>query len=158
MHMKQFFAQSETLDYFVLRPLSHIRANWDLYWEGDAYCEEDDSFAGLLNQFIDEIANARPPARYHDNEDTLAEFARDHMKWPIRKVGSRWEGLDYHTILQDGGLGDIGQQDLVMAAAGRVRAAMKRGQLSFDDMEESHRDMLGTVMAIILYHRDMSTH
>jgi hypothetical protein len=60
---RTFFAQSEVLDYFVLRPLAHIRANWDVRWDTSAgrYEPEEDSFAEHLNVLIDDIATCEPP-------------------------------------------------------------------------------------------------
>jgi hypothetical protein len=153
---RAFFAQSEVLDYFVLRPLAHIRANWDVSWDASAhrYESEEDSFAEQLNVLIDDIATCEPPAAYHDHEDRLAERCRDKMKWPISKKDKRWVGVkDYHAILENGTIPCYDQEDLVLAAAGRVKAAMLRGQMHFDSMEESHRYILGGVMAIIIYQR-----
>jgi hypothetical protein len=42
----------------------------------------------------------------------------------------------------------------VQAAAGRIHAAIDRGQLHFDDMEWSHQVILAGVLAAILYHRE----
>ena len=100
-----------------------------------------------------EARHASPPARYHDNENRLAEYVRKNLKWPIRKEGKRWVGADYSSIIEQGGFDDFDQQDLVLAAAGRIRAAIDHGQQHFDDMEESHRRILGAVISIILYHR-----
>jgi hypothetical protein len=154
--MNDFFASSNDLDREVLRPLSHIRSNWETTWdrETEAYKEEDESFAGLLNALIAEIDGVRPPARYHDNEDRLAEYVRDRLKWPIYKSGNRWVGADYGSIIQQGGFDDLDEQDLIKAAAGRIRAAIVRGQRHYDQMEDSHRAILATVLSVILYHRD----
>jgi hypothetical protein len=153
--MDDFFANSEFLDYEVLRLLSHIKGNWELTWDriNERYLEEDDSYAGLLNVLIAEIENATPPARYHDNEDRLAEYVRTNLKWQIYKVGNRWVGNDYRPIIEQGGFDDLDEENLVLAAAGRIRAAIDRGQQQYDDMEESHRRMLAAVLAVILYHR-----
>ena len=153
--MKSFFARSEHLDVEALRPLSHILANWELTWDAanQKYCEEDDSYATVLNELILELSSATPPARYHDNEDRLAEYVIKHLKWAIRKDGNRWVGEDYGLILQQGGFRDINEQNLVLAAAGRIHAALDRNQLHYDYMEDSHRRMLGAVIATILYHR-----
>ncbi|MCH8856114.1 MAG: hypothetical protein IIA03_07730, partial [Proteobacteria bacterium] len=108
--MKSFFAESQVLNQVVLRPLSHIRAYWELTWDAEKqeYLVEDDSFASLLNQLIEDLGQCSPPSRYHDNEDRLAEFVRDgHLNWPIRKVGNRWVGADYESILEQGGFDDI---------------------------------------------------
>ncbi len=143
------------LDYLVTRPLSHIAGNWELTWDHGSgqYEPEEDSFASLVNQMIDDITVTMPPTRYHDNEDRLAEHVVTHLKWPLHKVGNRWEGANYESILEQGSFKDIDQADLLTAAAGRVHAALDRDQEHFDDMEESHRRMLAGVLAIILYHR-----
>ena len=153
--VRRFFSNSGDLDVDVLRPLAHIRANWELIWDAEncGYAAEEDSFAELLNALVDDLATSSPPRRYHDNEDRLAEYVVSHLNWPIRKAGLRWVGADYGVILQHGGFHDIDESDLVLAAAGRIRAALDRGQLHFDDMEESHRRMLATVLAVVLYHR-----
>jgi len=151
----QFFANSESLDYCVLRPLSHINGNWDTTWDFDLerYKPEEDSFSEQLNELIDELSACLPPVRYHDNEDRLAEYVRDHSKWPIRKVGGRWIGIDYFAVLQEGSFSDFNQLDLIEAAAGRIKAAIDRGQSHFDDMEDSHKKMLAFVLSMILYQR-----
>ena len=61
-------------------------------------------------------------------------------------------GEDYSAIIEQGGFDDVNDSDL--AAAGRIQAAIIRGQTRYDDMEESHRMMVGAVLAIILYHRE----
>jgi hypothetical protein len=150
-----FFANSEFFDGDVLRPLSHIRGNWEITWNGldDKYEKEEGSYAKLVNELILEIDNANPPAKYHDNEDRLAQYTKTHLKWNIRKEGNRWVGMDYHSIIEQGGFHDIDEKELVQAAAGRIYAARLRGQNHFDKMEESHRRILATVLSIILYHR-----
>jgi len=144
------------VDHEVLRPLSHIRANWEITWDvvAGSYQPEEESYARTLNDLVDELARTKPPARYHDSEDRLAEFVRERLRWPIRKVGNRWIGADYESILEQGGFDDVNQAELVLAAAGRIRAALERGQSHFDEMEQSHRRMLAAVLSVILYHRD----
>jgi hypothetical protein len=153
--MNDFFADSDYLDHTVLRPLSHIYMNWELTWDRKTrtYRVEDDSFAKLLNDLLTELENCSPPSRYHDNEDCLAKFVIKHLKWPIRKIGNRWVGADYDSILEQGGLHDVDEANLVLAAAGRIHVAKRLGQTHFDKMEKSHRRMLGAVLAIILYCR-----
>jgi hypothetical protein len=153
--VRAFFAWSETLDYLVTRPLSHIAGNWELTWDhaSNEYEPEEGSFAALVNRMIDEIAVTTPPARYHDNEDRLAEYVIASMNWPIHKVGNRWIGEDYESILEAGAFNDVDQVELLNAATGRVHAALSRSQTHFDEMEESHRRMLACVMVITLYHR-----
>jgi hypothetical protein len=154
--MNDFFADSDYLDHMVLRPLSHIRTNWELTWDRKTgtYIAEDDSYAGLLNDLLAELENCSPPPRYHDNEDCLANYVVEHLRWPISKIGKRWVGADYDSILEQGGLHDIDQANLLFAAAGRIQVAKRLGQSHFDEMEESHRRMLGAVLAIILYCRN----
>ncbi|MFA5850958.1 MAG: hypothetical protein WC833_13890 [Bacteroidales bacterium] len=152
---KKFFAQSDLLDYMVLRPLSHINMSWEMTWDrnNQEYEREPDTFASLLIDLTTEISKTTPPAKYHDNEDCLAEYVKQSLNWKIHKQGNRWVGFDYESILEQGGFKDLDEKNLVQAATGRVKAALDRGQLHFDDMEESHRKMLAAVMAIIIYHR-----
>ena len=153
--VRAFFSCSDTLDYLVLRPLSHIRSNWEITWDERSlsYFAEEDSYAELLNRLIEDIALSCPPVRYHDNEDKLADYVISNLKWTISKQGNLWVGADYNSIIEQGGSNGVDQCDLVLAAAGRVKAAIERGQGHFDDMEESHRRMLGAVMSVVLYHR-----
>jgi len=155
-HVRGFFARSDFLDHCVLRPLSHIRGNWETTWnrEDERYEPEEESFADKLNTLIEEMSRLQPPARYHDHEDALAERLVARYQWPIRKVGARWIGADYASILENGSPVDGGAQaDLMLAATGRVHAAIRFGQIHFDEMEESHRTMLASVLTIILYRR-----
>lgn len=45
--VENFFFKSELLDYLALRPLSHIKGNWDLTYDGieHFFTTEDNSFA-----------------------------------------------------------------------------------------------------------------
>lgn len=152
---KEFFSNSDLLDSLVLRPLSHIKGNWELTWDGDKqeYEPEEESYSELLNQLIEELGRVNPPSQYHDNEDCLAEYVRSNLTWNIKKVGGRWVGEDYSAILEQGGFNDIDQENLILAATGRIKVALNRKQLHFDDMEQSHQKMLVDVLAIILYYR-----
>jgi hypothetical protein len=154
--IKEFFEWSDLFDYMVTRQLSHIRENWELTWDNDEkrYKPEEESYAEIINALVGEISSLEPPEIYHDNEDCLAEYCRESLGWNIEKVGSRWVGSDYISILEQGGFYDIDEKNLILAACGRVKAAIDRGQLHFDEMEEFHRKMLANVLAIILYHRD----
>jgi hypothetical protein len=154
--MNSFFSNTGLLDHMVLRPLAHVRGNWEVTWddESQSYKEEPDSFAGLLNNLIAELAITNPPSRYHDSEDRLAEYVQKNLNWGVHKVGMRWVGADYDSILEQGSFGDVDQGELLLAAAGRIRAAQDRGQSHFDDMEESHQRMLSAVLSIILWQRD----
>jgi hypothetical protein len=155
MDIDPFFAKSSYLCHDILRPLSHINDCWDLTWDSDEgkYDEEEDTYATLLNTLLCELTITSSPARYHDNEDRLAEYVIGHLHWPIYKVGNRWEGMDYELILEQGAYEDLNEQNLILAAAGRIRAAKIRNQKHFDSMEPSHRKMLGAVLSIVLYHR-----
>jgi len=155
INAKDFFRNSDLLDALALRQLSHINGNWELTWDetNGEYMPEDDSFAAKVNLLIDQLGGVNPPAKYHDNEDRLAEHVKAKLNWNIRKVGNRWVGGDYPVILEQGAFNDIDQEDLLLAAAGRIKAAVEKGQEHFDEMEHSHRKMLADVLAIILYHR-----
>ena len=153
--LNDFFKLSDFLNYLVLRPLSHIRGNWELTYDidNDSYEEEEDSFARELNSLINELGNTEIPRRYHDNEDKLAQYVKETFNKEIKKVGNMWVGADYRIILQDGGFDDINEENLVQSAVGRIIAAKKCKQHHFDDMEESHRKMLSVIITLILYHR-----
>ncbi len=153
--MSDFFDDSDCLDSLVLRPLSHIKPNWELTWDQDnwEYHSEEDSFVTELNNLLREILRTVPPARYHDNEDVLAEYVIKRLNWKIRKEGQRWVGQDYRAILEQGGFDDEDERNLVLAAAGRMRTAMRLGQNHFDEMEKGHQQIFAWVLAIILYHR-----
>lgn len=151
---RAFFAWSDLLDYEVLRPLSHIRLSWELMWDNDAkrYEPEEDSFAESLNELIERISATARPDRYHDDEDVIANHLASRPQSGVTKRGNRWVGADYFHILEQGGFDDIDQQHLRRAATGRVCAAIERGQLEYDQMEEGHRKMLAAILTIILYH------
>ena len=55
--VKLFFAQSDLLDYMVLRQLSHVNLSWELIWEPfqQEYEREDGTVAGLFIDLIDDI-------------------------------------------------------------------------------------------------------
>lgn len=75
------------------------------------------------------------------------------LNWGIEKIGKRWTGSDYKAILEQGGFGDIDEQNLVLAASGRIRASIKYGQKHFDKMENGHMIILSNILSIILFHR-----
>ena len=154
--IRLFFSNSSDLDWMVLRPLSHIKSNWELTWDhiNLVYEIEEDSYAEQLNYLINEIEELNPPEKYHDNEDILAENVIKSLKWPISKKGNRWEGDDYQMIIEQGGFHDLNEQNLILATAGRIHSAIKRGQNHFDVMEESHKFILAAFLTIILYHRN----
>lgn len=153
--VRKFFRDSELLDALVLRQLAHIKSNWELTWDGqlNRYETEENSFAEKINALIDELDITDPPLRYHDNEDRLAEEVQRRLGWKIRKIGNRWVGANYPAVLEQGAGSDVDQRELMLAAAGRIRAAVDRSQMHFDEMEESHRRMLADVLAIVLYWR-----
>ena len=151
----EFFGWSDLLDHMVTRQLAHIRENWELTWDHKIkkYESEEESYADLINELVLELSDIEPPEKYHDNEDRLAEYCKASLNWDIRKIGNRWVGSSYASILEQGSFKDWNQKDLCLAASGRIKAALHRGQMHFDDMEEFHRKMLADVIAIILYHR-----
>lgn len=153
--MINFFAKSDCLDFMVLKPLAHIRPNWELTWddEKDCYLVEEDSYAEDFNRLIEELENVDKVSLYHENEDSLAEYVINNLHWPITKVGNRWIGCDYASIISQGGFGDFDEQNLLKAAAGRIYAAKAYCQETFDDMERGHKEVLATVITAILYHR-----
>ncbi|HDS1810215.1 hypothetical protein [Pseudomonas putida] len=141
IRIRDFFAQSDMLDYAVLRPLSHLNLCWELIWDGEGYVDEEYTFSGILIRLIDRMASVTPPKKYHDNEDILAESVIASLKWKIEKVGNRWVGADYASILEQGSL----------ATAGRVAAAIKHGQHRFDDMEDGHQTILAAALSILVF-------
>jgi hypothetical protein len=153
--IRKFFAWSNWLDHLVLRPLSHIACNWEIRWDHDEkrYRPESSSFAEDLNAVIELVASCPRPLKYHEHEDTLAKRVITQLKWPIQKKGGRWIGADYPSILEQGAFDDFDQKNLIAAAAGRVNAAMDRGQKEFDDVEEGHLYILSALLSIIIYHR-----
>jgi hypothetical protein len=153
--IRGFFAWSDSLDYMVLRPLSHIAGNWEAHWDHDEkrYSPEPFSFAEVLNVVIELVATCPRPLKYHEHEDNLAERVVNQLKWPIQKKGTRWIGADYPTILEQGAFDDVEQQTLIIAANGRAQAALDHGQKHFDDMEDGHQSLLAALLSIIIYHR-----
>ena len=156
MIIEDFFYKSSFLDMFVLKPLWHIRENWDLYWDPNSkrYAVEEDSFGQDINDLISELENTTPPKNYHENEDILAEYVATRLNWGIKKIKNRWTEADYKSILEQGGFGDIDEKNLVLAASGRIHAAIKFGQNHFDKMEDGHMIILSNILSIILYHRN----
>jgi hypothetical protein len=139
----------------VLRPLSHIAANWEASWQdiGECYEIEPNSFAQDLNVVIGLIATAQRPKDYHSHEDLLAEEVICSLKWPIYKKGKKWIGEDYALILEQGAFSDWNQEHLLFAATGRVHTALDFGQTCFDQMENRHRSILAALITIIIFHR-----
>ncbi|EAV1383811.1 hypothetical protein EVD11_26205, partial [Salmonella enterica] len=115
--------------------------------------QEEDSYAEIINELLTELSLLQLPKSYHDNEDELAEYCKQYLRWPIFKSGTFWRGMEYVSILEQGGFSDEDQKNLCLSIAGRIRAAINRHQFHFDDMEKSHQKILADVIAIILYHR-----
>ncbi|HIH4317910.1 TPA: hypothetical protein ACYSBI_001850 [Morganella morganii] len=150
-----FFGSSDMFDRMVTRQLSHIKGNWELTWNNqeDKFDLEENSYAEIINNLLAELSMLEPPGCYHDNEDQLAEYCKESLNWPIYKVGKFWRGMEYVSILEQGGFSDECQTNLCLSITGRLTAAINRNQLHFDDMERSHQNILANVIAIILYHR-----
>ena len=155
INTKKFFRNCDLLARLVLRQLSHIKENWELTWDDtkQKYIPEENSYSESLNKLIEEMEHIDPPAKYHDNEDCLAEYVKINLNWDIKKVNGRWIGADYPSVLEQGAFNDIDQENLILAAVGRIKAAIMKKQYHFDDMEQSHQKMLADVLAVILYHR-----
>lgn len=153
--IKEFLSNSEELDIYVTKQLSHIAPNWELTWneEIDKYIEEEDSFAMLLNKLIGDLEQTEILEDYHEKEDIVARYVNTFLNWDIVKNGKRWEGAEYRTILNQGGFLDENQENLKFCAVGRIRVALQYGQFGFDDMESGHKKILGDILATILYHR-----
>ncbi|HDM8204515.1 TPA: hypothetical protein P0E29_005054 [Vibrio harveyi] len=153
--IKSFFDDSESVRDLVLQPLEHIRSNWDLYWDDSElrYVEEEHSFGSELNKLILEIAATLAPEDYHQHEDKVAQFYQESSDIHIQKNGRFWAGEDYRSILEQGGFNDFEQKDLVLSAAGRVKAALDRSQYHIDNMEKGHQVVLCMILSNILYHR-----
>ena len=47
--------------------------------------------------------------------------------------------FDPYPFLEQGGFSDDDQQNLLIAAAGRIKVAIDYNQLHFDDMEKGHQ-------------------
>ena len=152
--IRQFFSNSDVLDYLVLRPLSHITSSWEAKWEPSRsrYEPEPGTFTADLNAVIELIATCDQQAHYHEHENSLVERVISDG-WPIQKKRSRWIVADYPSILERGAFRDLHQQDIISAASGRVSAALLHNQMHIDGMENGHRTMLTALMSIIIYHR-----
>ena len=153
--IKEFLSNSEELDIYVTRQLSHVAPNWELTWdeENNRYIEEENSFALLINNLIVDLGNTEILEDYHEKEDIVANYVNVFLNWAIVKKGKRWTGAEYQSILQQGGFHDYNQENLMHGAVGRIRTAMQFGQFGFDDMEYGHKKILGDLLTTILYHR-----
>ena len=154
--MKDFFNWSDSLEENVTRRLRHIKPNWELMWseEKQKYIEEEDRFAQDLNILIKDLTNTTVPISYHDNEDIIAEYYNGMYDKAVMKIGKIWNVADYGSLLEQGAFRDINQEHLIIAARGRIDAAIKFGQNKYDEMESGHRFILGEIIANILYHRE----
>lgn len=66
------------------------------------------------------------------------------------KQGGRWRGDDYGFLLEQGLMMSGRLDDLILAATGRVYAAINSGQKHFDDAEHGHLRMLSDILATIV--------
>lgn len=157
--IRDFFYNSEQLDYMVLRPLSHLNGDWELLWDeqNERYEQDGNTFANLLNELIEEIAKTTPPKNYHHYEDSLIELAKKKLNWNIQKDAGRWTVKDYRAPLVEGAYFDFKQEKLIQAASGRIQAAIARGQTEYDTMDNGHQFILSVVMSIIVFQRATST-
>ncbi|WMO17196.1 hypothetical protein [Vibrio alginolyticus] len=147
-----FFQNSDYFERLVTKPLYYIKPEYELDWVGDKLTESEDSFACYLNQLFDELDAVVAPKNYHKFEDIIAKYSALEDS-TIRKQGKLWIGQDYGWILENGSYNDIDEQNLVLAIAGRIRAAKRFKQYNFDDMEKGHRDMLSELLQCFIYHR-----
>ena len=150
-----FVKKNELFDYMITRPLDHILPNWELLWDDNTnrFRVEEDSFAGKVNELLEELLSIPTSDNYHANEDILAEYVKTHLNWDIAKVHGRWISCDYRAVINQGSFGDEDQTNLLAAAKGRIAAAIEHGQSKFDDMEYGHQRILAMVLATILYQR-----
>ncbi|MEO9168505.1 MAG: hypothetical protein ABI230_08890 [Aestuariivirga sp.] len=158
-----FFSSSDLLDHDALRPLSHIKFSWELTsGDSDIYRPEDDSFAVDLNMLISQIAGASPPANYHYYENSAARlyaylnsdrYALIKGFWCDAPSGIRLSSEEVCGMLEQATAGQDDVPSLVLAAAGRVNAALRFGQTHYDEMEVGHRLMLAGLITIILFRR-----
>lgn len=153
--IKDFFSNSEELDIYVTKQLSHIAPNWELTWddENEKYQDEDNSFASMINSLFDDLEEIEILENYHEKEDIVAEYVNTFLNWAIYKEGKKWIGAEYRSILEQGSFHDFNQVNLMLAVVGRVSKALLSGQCGFDYMEDGHKKALGDILAIILYHR-----
>jgi len=154
--MRTFFEWSEYLDEDVTKQLRHIKQDWELMWddENKQYIEEEYSFAEDLNKLFKELENIVPPKNYHEFEDNIAKYQIEFGKSRAKKKGKKWDVVDYASFIEQGAFHDINEYNLKKSAAGRIRGAITRKQNHYDEMEISHRIMLGDILAIILYHSE----
>ena len=64
--IRSFFAWSDRLDHDVLRPLSHVRANWELWWDATSQrYETEDGHAPMRRRSYHPL---NPPWDTHRTE------------------------------------------------------------------------------------------
>jgi hypothetical protein len=159
-----FFANSDFLDHVVLRPLSHVAANWELTSipGPDLYLEEDNSLAGQLNVLIEEISTSNPPRDYHAYENKLAMNYPEVRSGRYYLEGKLWRDIQSGKLVEKDFVGHMIEQataaqndvpDLVLAAAGRVATAFNFRVAHFDDLDRGHMEMLSVIMTDILFRR-----
>lgn len=87
--VKLFFSNSEELEIYVTRKLSHIAPHLGLTWdeESDQYQEEDGSFASQLNRLIEDLNETQIHENYHEKEDVVAEYVNTFLNWGVVKDG-----------------------------------------------------------------------
>ena len=156
-----FFSHSELLAHEVLRPISHVRENWELFpGKTEPYEVEQDSFSSELNTLIKEISVTTPPKNYHKFENNVAsymtairdgEYELKNGIWWDHNSGKKLNIETLEFVLEQGSSGWVAAPELVSAAAGRVKAALHYGQQHYDAMEPGHRKMLAILLTIILF-------
>ncbi len=161
---RSFFAGSDYLDHAVLRPISHVAPNWELIRDpiSDLYEEEDDSLAAHLNVLIEEVSLSSPPRDYHSYENRLAihyegvttgRFYLHGKLWRDRQTGELVEKDFVGHMIEQATCGHYDVPDLVLAASGRVAAALYFGVEHFDKLDHGHMEMLSVIMTDILFRR-----
>lgn len=160
-----FFYRSDRLDYTTLRPLSHVRSNWELVGSesGDPlFEEEEDSYAENLNVLIDEIAAASPSYDYHKLENQIAADYTDAINgryflkgtlWHDKQTGQPIQKDDVGHMMEQASSGSDDVPGLVLAAAGRIATAMSYSVGNFDDLDRGHMEMLAIDLMTILFRR-----
>jgi len=150
----KFFADSHWIEFYVTRPLQHIAGAYEIDWDEELrqYVPVDvpleTTLVSQLNDVLETVEALEPKQGYHDFEDKILSSMT--ARYPLFKIGKLWLGEDYATMLEYGGWQQ--QHGILLAAAGRVRAAKKRGQHHFDEMHEAHRDVLGELLAIAVFY------
>ncbi|TYP94868.1 hypothetical protein LX73_0158 [Fodinibius salinus] len=158
-----FFGESTYLDLLALKPLSHIHPHWELTWDSknSQYIPEENSFTEELNELLAHLNRINPPDNYHEYEDRVIKKVQKQSNERLFKLKGEWVEFvkneiietEYDYLLEQGHLKQYNDFDLLKAATGRIKAAIKREQNHFDDMEHSHQLVLAAILSIILYVR-----